>query len=63
MIMTSIYDLDEVGFVGGQFKEPEEDAAYFTAYFKELKAKQSAQEKENPKTVQLYNPGRQKVVM
>jgi hypothetical protein len=44
--MASIYDLDDVGFVGGQFEEPEEDAAFFTAYFKKLKAKRTEQEKK-----------------
>jgi hypothetical protein len=46
--MVSIYDLDDIGFIGGQFKEPEEDTAFFTAYFKELKAKHSEQKKEKP---------------
>ncbi|MDR3350346.1 MAG: hypothetical protein LBN98_01695 [Prevotellaceae bacterium] len=51
--MASIYDLDDIGFVGGQFKKPEEDMAFFTAYFKELKEKRSAQKKENPKTARV----------
>ena len=43
--MASIYDLDDVGFVGGQFKNLEEDAAFFTTYFKKLKAKRPGLEK------------------
>jgi hypothetical protein len=49
--MVSIYDLDDVGFVGGQFKNPEEDSVFFTAYFKELK--HSTQKKENSGATRL----------
>jgi cytochrome c1 len=63
MIMASIYDLDNVGFVGGQFKEPEEDTAFFTAYFKKLKLKCFEQKKENQNAFRLHGAGKQKMVV
>ncbi|MDR2813426.1 MAG: hypothetical protein LBB79_02035 [Prevotellaceae bacterium] len=51
--MASIYDLDDVGFVGGQFKKPEEDSTFFAAYFAKLKANRVAQGKENQEITSL----------
>ncbi|MDR0692667.1 MAG: hypothetical protein LBF69_06485 [Prevotellaceae bacterium] len=54
--MASIYDLDDVGFVGGQFKKPEEDSAFFTAYFKKLRAERSKQKNKKLTSITSLTP-------